>query len=70
MLPNAGGNWNNVANAGVFELNINNTATNDNNNNGARACRLQLISPSVNPQGGLPCRVEGREFCPGVFDLK
>jgi hypothetical protein len=41
MLPHVGGNWNNAANSGVFEVNLNNNATNDNNNNGARAVRLR-----------------------------
>lgn len=41
LLPHAGGNWNNGANAGVFAVNLNNNSDNDNNNNGARAVRLQ-----------------------------
>ena len=41
MLPIVGGNWNNDANAGVFNVNLNNTSSNTNNNNGARAVRLQ-----------------------------
>jgi hypothetical protein len=41
MLPHVGGNWNNAANSGVFEVNLNNNATNTNNNNGARAVRLR-----------------------------
>jgi hypothetical protein len=41
MLPLVGGNWNNAANSGVFEVNLNNNATNANNNNGARAVRLR-----------------------------
>jgi hypothetical protein len=40
-LPNVGGNWNNTANAGVFYRNFNNTPSNTNNNNGARAVRLR-----------------------------
>ncbi len=35
-LPIRGGNWNNAAIAGVFNLNCNNTRTNSNNNIGAR----------------------------------
>jgi hypothetical protein len=41
MLPNVGGNWDNTANAGVFNVNLNNTSGNANNNNGARAVRLR-----------------------------
>lgn len=41
MLPIAGGNWNNNANAGVFTVNLNNTSGNANNNYGARAVRLR-----------------------------
>jgi hypothetical protein len=43
MLPIVGGNWNNTANAGVFNVNLNNDSSNANNNNGARAVRLQRI---------------------------
>ena len=67
MLPHVGGNWNNGANAGVFTVNLNNNSDNDNNNNGARSLRLQLISPSVSPQGDCPCRVEGRESVLGLL---
>ena len=35
-LPIRGGNWNNGASTGVFELNLNNTRSNTNNNIGAR----------------------------------
>ena len=35
-LPIRGGNWNNAAEAGVFNLNCNNTRTNANTNIGAR----------------------------------
>ena len=35
-LPIRGGNWNNGASAGVFNLNCNNTRTNSNTNIGAR----------------------------------
>jgi hypothetical protein len=67
MLPHAGGNWNNGANAGVFTVNLNNNSGNSNNNNGARCLRLQLISPSAYPQGGIPCRVEGRGSVLGLL---
>jgi hypothetical protein len=40
-LPHVGGNWNNGSHAGVFNRNFNNTPSNTNNNNGARAVRLQ-----------------------------
>lgn len=36
MVPIRGGNWNNGALAGVFNLNLNNDRTNSNDNNGAR----------------------------------
>lgn len=36
MIPIRGGNWNNGANAGVFNLNLNNERTNSNTNIGAR----------------------------------
>ena len=36
MCPISGGNWNNTSNAGVWTLNCNNTASNSNNNIGAR----------------------------------
>jgi RNA-directed DNA polymerase len=67
MLPIAGGNWNNGSNAGVFALNLNNSSGNNNNNNGCRAQRLQLILPSVCPQGGSPCRVEGKASVLGLL---
>jgi hypothetical protein len=41
MLPIVGGNWDNTANAGVFNVNLNNDSGNANNNNGARAVRLR-----------------------------
>ena len=41
-LPIRGGNWNNSASAGVFNLNCNNTRSNVNDNIGAR------------PDSGLP----------------
>lgn len=37
MFPICGGNWNNSADAGVFNRNWNNNRSNDNNNNGFRA---------------------------------
>lgn len=36
--PIVGGNWNNSSSAGAFTLNLNNVATNSNNNVGARDC--------------------------------
>ena len=36
-LPIAGGNWNNGANAGVFNLNLNNPRSNSNSNIGFRS---------------------------------
>lgn len=53
-LPHVGGNWNNGSHAGVFNRNFNNTPSNTNNNNGARACRLWHTAPSENPQGEFP----------------
>lgn len=41
MLPNVGGHWDNTANAGVFNVNLNNTSSNANIINGARAVRLR-----------------------------
>lgn len=35
-IPIVGGNWNNGANAGVFNLNLNNARSNVNSNIGAR----------------------------------
>jgi hypothetical protein len=57
MLPHVGGNWNNAASSGVFEVNLNNTATNDNNNNGARAVRLRHNHAQWIPSRGrlVPC---------------
>jgi hypothetical protein len=45
MLPICGGNWNNLANAGVFSVNLNNTATNTNQNVGCRGSRFWCYSP-------------------------
>jgi hypothetical protein len=67
MLPHVGGNWNNGANAGVFTVNLNNNSGNDNNNNGARALRLQLISPRTGAYGFQTCRAEGRESVLGAM---
>ena len=36
-LPNRGGNWNNDANAGLFNLNLNNPRSNSNWNIGGRS---------------------------------
>lgn len=36
-LPICGGNWNNGSNAGVFNVNLNNTRTNSNSNIGFRS---------------------------------
>ena len=36
-LPICGGNWNNTSNAGVFNLNLNNTRSNANGNIGFRS---------------------------------
>jgi hypothetical protein len=57
MLPHVGGNWNNAANSGVFEVNLNNNATNTNNNNGARAVRLRHHHAQWMPLRGrlVPC---------------
>jgi hypothetical protein len=41
-LPIRGGNWNNAASAGVFNLNCNNTRTNSNTNIGARPDSIPL----------------------------
>jgi hypothetical protein len=49
-----GGNWNNGSHAGVFNRNFNNTPSNTNNNNGARACRLWHTTPSESPYGEFP----------------
>ena len=38
LFPLASGNWDNGTNSGVFCRNWNNNRTNDNNNNGFRAC--------------------------------
>lgn len=35
-FPIVGGNWNNAANAGLWSLNVNNSASNSNSNIGAR----------------------------------
>jgi len=35
-FPIVGGNWNNAANAGLWNLNVNNSASNSNSNIGAR----------------------------------
>jgi hypothetical protein len=57
MLPHVGGNWNNGANAGVFSVNLNNNATNTNNNIGARAVRLRHNHAQWIPSRGrlVPC---------------
>ena len=44
-VPIVGGNWNNGAVTGVFELNLNNARSNVNNNIGARPD----YGPSSNP---------------------
>ena len=54
LLPHAGGNWNNGADAGVFSVNLNNNSdNNNNNNNGARAVRLQPNHAQRWPSRGL-----------------
>jgi len=57
MLPHVGGNWNNGATAGVFSVNLNNNATNTNNNIGARAVRLRHNHAQWIPSRGrlVPC---------------
>ncbi|RGE05699.1 hypothetical protein DW826_12365 [Clostridium sp. AM34-11AC] len=53
-LPIAGGNWNNGANAGVFNLNLNNARSNSNSNIGFRSalpsyCQICRRSTDVLP---------------------
>lgn len=50
-LPIRGGNWNNAAEAGVFNLNCNNTRSNSNTNIGARPDSIPLALPRAD--GGL-----------------
>ena len=50
-LPIRGGNWNNAASAGVFNLNCNNPRTNSNTNIGARPDSIPLALPCAD--GGL-----------------
>jgi len=52
MLPIAGGNWNNGVIAGVWALNLNNSRTNSNHNNGFRA-------DSASPSRLVICSVFG-----------
>lgn len=40
-MPRSGGNWDNGSNAGVWALNLNNSRTNSNSNNGLR-CDFNL----------------------------
>ena len=54
-----GGNWNNQANAGVFELNLNNARTNANGNIGFRAAFLRSPSNNVMLIYRESCRLMG-----------
>ena len=51
-LPICGGNWNNAANAGVFNVNLNNARTNSNSNIGFRSALLSMpeLPRSKNPE--------------------
>ena len=56
-MPIAGGNWNNGANAGVFNVNLNNPRTNANGNIGFRSALLsyaricRLMDPADSARG-------------------
>ena len=47
-MPICGGNWNNTGNAGVFNVNLNNTRANSNSNIGFRSAL-----PSMSESGRL-----------------
>ncbi len=50
-----GGNFNNGANAGVFNLNLNNAPSGSNYNIGFRACKEQFTQPDAGKE--FPCAV-------------
>jgi hypothetical protein len=68
-LPIAGGNWNNGADNGVFNLNLNNPRSNSNNNIGFRgscsALLLRRVMVRAHPHGGA----QGAQHQRGLFPL-
>jgi len=53
MCPISGGNWNNVSNAGVWTLNLNNVRTNSNDNVGFRSDSIRNPRIADDANGGI-----------------
>lgn len=65
MRPNQalrGGNWNDGANAGVFDLNLNNARTNSNSNVGFRSALPLLSETTVLRGSGQHVKGKGASF--------
>ena len=65
MKPNQalrGGNWNDGANAGVFDLNLNNARTNSNGNVGFRSALPLLSETAVLRECGQYVKGKGASF--------
>lgn len=69
LVPNFAGNWNNGADAGVFNRNFNNNRSNDNNNVGFRAadCGSSLrVQKGQTGTIGIECPARG-EICGPMY---